>query len=273
MSRTFNDIDNIDNADDNANNIDNAMEDLRAYIQTFTHDDDVRIDNMIENFRASITRSRQIIDNADADDDADADADADAVFDEEFLQQFQEYYNTYGTSILDIFSLGTGPLNYNNNDDNVVNSLKINLIEKNGEKECYECGICMLNKTVLDKIITNCGHDMCSTCVENINKNKTKSFVCPFCRARVNEVETMDDNIPDRWRNSGPIGVEPTRPTRPTGPTGPAEPTGLTGPTGATGRVAPTETYIPLNFHFNSTNAQSESSVLQFLSYFGSTQR
>ena len=73
----------------------------------------------------------------------------------------------------------------------------------------YECSICLEeDKQLKDKIVTNCGHHMCSKCVENINarhsptEHNIKEFPCPFCRNCVELVETIHGDVLERWTNT-----------------------------------------------------------------------
>lgn len=78
----------------------------------------------------------------------------------------------------------------------------LNLTENENENEKFDCPICMECKEEGEKIVFNCGHGTCHSCLkEFIEHDKTKNqYACCLCRAKINEVTFTNSEYYDAYK-------------------------------------------------------------------------
>ena len=70
------------------------------------------------------------------------------------------------------------------------------------ERKLDICGVCKKKYNVGDRIpriLVNCGHTYCTSCLNNYYKNSKSKIICPFCKKIVkhlDNVETLPLNLP-----------------------------------------------------------------------------
>jgi len=79
----------------------------------------------------------------------------------------------------------------------------LNLTENENENEKFDCPICMECKLAEEKIVFNCGHGTCNTCLkELIEHDKTKKqYACCLCRAKINDITFTNADHYDAYKN------------------------------------------------------------------------
>jgi hypothetical protein len=68
--------------------------------------------------------------------------------------------------------------------------LNIETVEKNAEEPTFDCPICLENKELDVKRMTNCKHALCAPCLDNMVVGN-RMFVCHMCRESVHTVYTI----------------------------------------------------------------------------------
>ena len=117
--------------------------------------------------------------------------------------------------VLMYYYLNHPPPNNNNlNNDFLMESKKVDIhsfhkeISLEEESNTFDCPICMDNKESLEKVICNCNHEVCKTCMDNylkhfIEKTNLSSIkpCCSLCRTSIVSVTLHNLNYKNELSN------------------------------------------------------------------------
>jgi hypothetical protein len=119
-------------------------------------------------------------------------------------------------TVLMYYYLNHPPPNYNNTNNNlIVEPAKLNIlsfheenIDESSSSHLFDCPICMESKETIEKVICNCNHEICKTCMDNylkhfIAKNNPSAIKpsCSLCRTNITSITLHNNTYKEELSN------------------------------------------------------------------------